>query len=358
MKQRFLYRLRKDTDMVWIGGMGAMLILLFLCMGCIRMAVKEESLIVRTEYCIKLVAVCGILFLAVFAGVYAIIVRQVSDVLYKLGGMIESLTEGRAEEVFPVGEDTVLSRLQSQLMRFYDIRRSYEEREQRISRQLDENIGDLVHQLNTPVTNIRLYAGFLGREDLTAQERKRFLKCLEEQAQRLSWLGESFSRISRLETGIIRLRPKTQCIEHVILQAIGQVMEKAQLRGMDIVLKGDVQAKVLADARWTVEAVFNVLDNAVKYGNEGSIIEIEVAKLTNYACIAVRNNGIGIDKEEYHKLFRRFYRGKGSGDREGSGLGLYIVRKILEEEKGYVTAGKTADGRTEFSVYLVLEQTV
>ncbi len=358
MRQGFLYRLRRDTDMVWKSGMGAMLILLLLCMGCIKMAVKEENMLVRTQHCMKLVAACGILSLAVFAGVYFVIVRRVSDVLYKLGGMIESLTDGQAEEVFPVGEDTVLSRLQSQLMRLYDIRRSYEEREQQMRRQLDENIGDLVHQLNTPVTNIRLYAGFLGREDLTQQERRRFLKCLEEQAQKLSWLGESFSKISRLETGIIHLKPERQSIEPVVLQAVGQVMEKAQLKGMDIVLKGDVQAKVMADARWTAEAVFNVLDNAVKYGDEGSAIEIEVTSLTNYAGIAVRNNGVEIDKEEYHKLFRRFYRGKGSGDKEGSGLGLYIVRKILEEEKGYVTAGRNADGRTEFTVYLVLERTV
>lgn len=352
MRRGFLYRLRRDTDMVWKGGMSVMLILLLLCMGGIRLAVKDESLFVRTGQCMRIMAVYGVLCLAIFAGMYFVIVRQVSSVLYRFGGMIESLADGRPQEVFPVGGDTILSRLQSQLMRLYDILRSYEEREQQMRRQLDENIGDLVHQLNTPVTNVRLYAGFLGRDDLTAQEKNRFLRYLEEQAQKLSWLGESFSKISRLETGIIRLKPKWQSLEPVILQAVGQVMEKAQTRGMDIVLKGDVQSIVLADAKWTEEAVFNVLDNAVKYGDAGSTIEIEVTRLTHYASVAVRNSGVCIRQEEYHKLFWRFFRGKEAGDKEGSGLGLYIVRKILEEEKGYVTAGRTSDGRTEFTIYL------
>ena len=352
MKRGFLYRLRRDTDMMWKGGMGLKLILLLLCMGLMRLTVREEDLFVRTNQCMKLMAVYGVACLAVFAGLYFAIVRRVSDVLYELGGMIECLTDGCPEAVFPVAEDTILSRLQGQLMRLYDILRSYEEREQKMRRQLDENIGDLVHQLNTPITNIRLYAEFLRRDDLTVKERERFLGCLEEQAQKLSWLGESFSKISRLETGIIRLKPERQDLQPIILRAVGQIMEKAQLRDMEIILKGDAQEEVLADAKWTAEAVFNVLDNAVKYGNKGSMIEIEVTRLTNYIGVAVRNSGMEIDGEEYNNLFKRFYRGKGSEGTEGSGLGLYIVRKILDEEKGYIKAGRTNDGRTEFVLYL------
>ena len=187
---------------------------------------------------------------------------------------------------------------------------------------------------------------------MTAEENRRFIKCLKEQAQKLSWLGESFSKISRLEMGIIRLKPENQKLEPVILHAVGQIMEKARQKGIHIVLKGDVHQSVTVDGKWTAEAVFNVLDNAVKYGDADSEIEIEAVTMTNYVSVAVRNCGIGIDTAEYHHLFKRFYRGKGSGVTEGSGLGLYIVRKILEDEKGYVTVGSTRDGRTEFVLYL------
>lgn len=283
MKRGFLYRLRQDTDMIWKGGMGLMLILLFLC---------TEILLHSPDRGMMILIVYGVGCMAVFAGLYFVIVRRVSDVLYKLGGMVECLADGCPEEVFPAAEDTILSRLQSQLMRLYDIMHSYEEREQQMRRQLDENIGDLVHQLNTPITNIRMYAEFLGRNDLTKEERKRFLGCLARQARKLSWLGESFSKISRLETGIIQLKPERQKLQPVILRAVGQIMEKAQLRDMEISLKGEVQEEVLVDAKWTAEAIFNVLDNAVKYADEGSTIEIEVMRLTSYTGVAVRNRGM------------------------------------------------------------------
>lgn len=352
MKRGFLYQLRQDTDMMWKGGMGIMLILLLLCLGVMGLAGEEVSFPDRANLCIKLMAVYGIVTAVVWTRVYFAIVRSVSDTLYRFSDFLECLTDGQPETVFPVAEDTILSRLQKQLIQLYDMLHFYEEREKKIRRQLDENIGDLVHQLNTPITNIGIYAGFLERDDLTAEERKRFTKCLDEQAQKLSWLGDSFSKISRLEMGIIRLKPERQKLQPIILHAVGQITEKARQKGIDVVLKGAVQEEVTVDGKWTAEAVFNMLDNAVKYGDEDSEIEIEAVNMTNYVGVAVRNRGTAIDEEEYHRLFKRFYRGKGSGMTEGSGLGLYIVRKILEEEKGYVTVGKTHDGRTEFVMYL------
>lgn len=352
MRRGFLYQLRKDTDMMWKGGMGIMLILLLLCMGVLGSARDNGNFPDKADLCVKLMAVYAVAAAAVLTGVYFAVVRSVRGTLYRFGDYLERLADGQPEAVFPVAEDTILSRLQGQLMRLYDVLHSYEEREKQMRRQLDENIGDLVHQLNTPITNVRIYAGFLERDDLTGEERRRFTKCLEEQAQKLSWLGESFSKISRLEMGIIQLKPEKQMLQPMILQAVGQIAEKARQKGINIILKGDVHENVAADAKWTAEAVFNVLDNAVKYGEAGSEIEIEAVKMTNYVGVAVRNQGIVIDEEEYHHLFKRFYRGKGSGVADGTGLGLYIVRKILEDEKGYVTAGKMHDGRTEFVMYM------
>lgn len=352
MRRGFLYQLRKDTDMMWKGGMGIMLILLLLCIGVLGSVGDNGNFPDKADLCVKLMVVYGIAAAAVLTGVYFAVVRSVRGTLYRFGDYLERLADGQPEAVFPVAEDTILSKLQGQLMRLYDVLHSYEEREKQMRRQLDENIGDLVHQLNTPITNVRIYAGFLERDDLTGEERRRFTKCLEEQAQKLSWLGESFSKISRLEMGIIQLKPEKQMLHSVILQAVGQIAEKARQKGINIILKGDVHENVAADGKWTTEAVFNVLDNAVKYGDAGSEIEIEAVKMTNYVGVAVRNQGIVIDEEEYHHLFKRFYRGKGSGVADGTGLGLYIVRKILEDEKGYVTAGKTHDGRTEFVMYV------
>ena len=206
----------------------------------------------------------------------------------------------------------------------------------------------MVHQIAAPITNIRLYAGFLKRDDLTEQERDRFLQCTEEEADKVFWLGESFSGVSRLETGIIHLKPVKQKIESAILSAVGQVMAKAENKEMEITLSGKTRSEALIDLKWTTEALFNILDNAIKYGRAGTRIEIVVAELTSYVSLAIRNvSETEIPPEEYPLLFKRFYRGKRNAGIEGVGLGLYIARKIMEDEKSYIQAGKTHDGRTD-----------
>lgn len=350
---RNLFRMIKNADWIWTGGMGVMLILLFLFLTAVRCG-WDNIVLWSMLY--------GGSNLFVLTAVYFILSRFVRSAMYALGDMMEELISGRdaaGEEnmlprmKFSAAEDTILSKLQSQILKLYDILRSHEEQERKLRKQLDENIGNLVHQINTPITNIRLYVGFLERDDLTAQERKRFLHCMKEQADKLFWMGESFSRVSRLETGIIQLKPVKQKIESVVLNAINQVMIKAENKKMEITLSGQTQALAFIDSKWTTEALFNVLDNAVKYGKSGTQIEIEITELTSYVSLIIRNvSETAISQDEYPLLFKRFYRGKRNADIEGVGLGLYIARKILEDERAYMQAGKTIDGRTEFMVCL------
>jgi len=341
-----------DADRIWKGGMGILLILLLLFLGTGAWVLHIFG---TSSDLVRHMGVLALLYgggnLAVFGIIYFMIARNVNDVLCQFSHMVEMLIDGREAPAFPVAEDTMLSKLQGQLFRLYDILCSYEEREHKFRKQLNENIGNLVHQINTPITNLKIYAGFLKRDDLTEEEKVRFAQCVEEQAEKLGWLGEGFSKMSRLETGIIRQRPEKQEILPVLLHAVNQVMEKAGKKEMDIRLAGDRHIQAVIDGKWTSEAVFNVLDNAVKYGNRGSCIEIEIAKLTGYAQVMVRNEGIGIRREEYHKVFQRFYRGKEAGEEEGVGLGLTIAREVLEGEKGYMKVETLCDGRTEFSLY-------
>lgn len=346
MKNRFSqwFQKEKAEDGIWMCGMGTMILLLVLFLTAISF---------RRNYLILWAVLYGVLNLFALTAVYFLLARRVNGTLYALSSMIEDLICGKERVEFPFAEDTVLSKLQGQLLKLYDILHSHKEYEQKIRKQLDENIGALVHQINTPITNLRLYVDFLRRDDLTVQERDKFLFCMEEQAQKLFWLGESFSKISRLETGIIRLRPERQNVEPAVLSAVDQVMVKAESKGMEISLSGETHTVALMDLKWTIEVLFNILDNAVKYGRAGTKIEIRITDLVNYIGIAVRNESeIRIAPDEYHRLFQRFYRGKINMETEGVGLGLYIARKILEDEKAYIKAETRPDGMTEFAVFL------
>ena len=341
-----------DTDKIWKGGIGILLILLLLFFGIgswvLHVFGASSDLFFRMAI---LMGLYGGANLAAFGIFYFMIAKNINGILYQFSDMVESLIGGKETMAFSIADDTVLSKLQEQLFRLYDILRSYESREHQFRKQLNENIGNLVHQINTPITNLKIYASFLKRNDLTEGEKVRFARCVEDQAEKLGWLGEGFSKMSRLETGIIRQKPEKQEILPVILNAVNQIMEKAGQKEMDIKLAGEQHIWAVIDGKWTSEAVFNVLDNAVKYGNRGSVIEIELAELTGYAQVSVRNEGIGIEREEYHKIFQRFYRGKKTAEENGVGLGLTIAREVLEGERGYIKAETLFDGRTDFSFY-------
>lgn len=204
------------ADRIWKGGIGVMVMLLFMFFAAAVWLFWGGTDGNAQEVFPKLAILTllsGAGNLGVLCGVYFAVAKEVNSTLEKLSDLAEDLTSagnGKEREAFCPQEDTALSKLQGQLLKLYDMMRCYEVREQEMRRQLDENIGNLVHQINTPITNIGLYGGFLKREDLTWEEREKFTGDIEAQAKKLSWLGEGFSKISRMETGIIRQRLERQ----------------------------------------------------------------------------------------------------------------------------------------------------
>lgn len=115
------------------------------------------------------------------------------------------------------------------------------------------------------------------------------------------------------------------------------------------------------DIKWTKEAIVNVLDNAIKYSPKDSQIQITMEKQIHFFRIEIRDEGIGIKKEEINRIFQRFYRGKQEviKQAEGSGVGLYLTRKILEEQGGNITVvfpyGKEKTKGSTFAIMLSLQ---
>ena len=104
--------------------------------------------------------------------------------------------------------------------------------------------------------------------------------------------------------------------------------------------------------KWTAEVFVNILENAVKYSESGSQIEIQVRPLELFTEIRFRDLWIGIRKEEQNRIFQRFYRSRDVENREGSGIGLYLSRMILDKEKGYMTVASEYGRGSCISVFL------
>jgi signal transduction histidine kinase len=213
-------------------------------------------------------------------------------------------------------------------------------------------ITDISHQLKTPLASLKMSHELAQEMNLTDEERKEFLIKEEQEIQKLEILLEELVNLSRLENNMIQIKPELFSIKKTLTEAVNQVFMKAYSK--DIKLQVDLEAdiNIYHDSKWTVEAISNVLDNAIKYSNTGTSIYIRVRRLANLALIEIEDEGIGIPVEELHKIYQRFYRGKNASSqvKEGAGIGLYLTRKILEEQGGTIVAKRKQKAGTIFCI--------
>lgn len=267
--------------------------------------------------------------------------------------LIDGIPESDGAAAFFSQEDTVTGKLQTQIYKLYDIMKAHEEQELALKNQLSGLVADLVHQMNTPLTNIRMYCDFLQMPDLSAENKSHFLSNISRQAEKLGWFGEGFEKAARLETDIITLTPVEQELLPIILEAADQASPRAEAKGREIRLEGDRGIRVCVDGKWTLEAVFNLLDNAVKYGAQGSDILVRMSACELYACIEVCSEGNRIPEAERNTVFQRFYRGKQAAMlQEGVGLGLFLTRKIISDQGGYVSIDNYGENGNSFRIFV------
>jgi Signal transduction histidine kinase len=217
-------------------------------------------------------------------------------------------------------------------------------------KKIEELVSDISHQTKTPIANILLYSELLSEWELDG-ESESYVKALRTQAEKLSFLISSLVKTSRLETGIITLEPSENSVDELIKLAVDQVRPRAEIKRITVTAEqGGCRAAF--DMKWTTEAVYNILDNAVKYTGFGGSIEVSSAEYEMFTRIDIRDNGIGIDESEHAKIFTRFYRSQEVTDSEGAGIGLFLTRQIVTDEGGYVKVSSTKGMGSIFSVFL------
>lgn len=296
---------------------------------------------------ISLLTGAGICLLLINEQVYQ------SDLLAKLSELVNTITELRDEEIFPENEDTMLSKLQNQVIKLTNILKAQKNQTAKEKLAMETVISDLSHQLKTPAATLAVYGELLTGDHLTADETSAYLRALNCSIDKLIFLIDSMVKMSRLETGLIQLKPKENEIGGTVLTAVKSIMAKAKQKSITITYEQEKEVSARHDRRWTAEAIFNILDNGVKYTPEGGEIAIKVIPYELFLRINIQDNGIGIPAEELPKIFSRFYRGVNCGEAEGLGIGLYLSRKIINGQGGYIKVSSHETG-TLFSVFLPL----
>ena len=211
-------------------------------------------------------------------------------------------------------------------------------------------IADISHQTKTPIANLLLYTELLKEEGGRDSET---VALLGSQVRKLDFLIQSLVKLSRLETGILLLHPCKNTLLQLLEEAREQYMALAREKGLylHVITEGAEDVTACFDHKWTLEALGNLMDNAIKYTQTGGVT-VRVRPYELFVSVEVEDTGIGISEEEYAKVFGRFYRSVSVSDEQGVGIGLYLAREILKQESGYIQLASDMGNGTVFSMYL------
>lgn len=265
--------------------------------------------------------------------------------------MLDSAIEGN----FSVKEidESMLSALEFKLARYLDASAVSAGNAVLEKEHIQMLLSDISHQTKTPITNLRLYSELLQEQDLD-EDSCGYVNAISVQTKKLDFLISSLVKMSRLETGVLTLHPKENAVMPMLVKACGDFSSTAFEKGIFlrlIPMESGMEPHAFFDEKWTLEALCNLLDNAVKYTETGGIT-IKVIPFELFCRIEIADTGIGIAEEEQAQIFSRFYRSQYAADIQGIGVGLYLAREIIAKEGGYIKLSSTPGKGSVFAVNL------
>lgn len=223
--------------------------------------------------------------------------------------------------------------------------------------QLQKLVSDISHQAVTPVSNIILYSQLLEEELLAIENRNskeasEDVQAIIEQAGKMDFFLQMLIKLSRLEDGIISVKPEQQSIEYILQALEQQYSLKAYQKNIEFKIQNSIETAVF-DKKWTTEAVANIVDNAIKYTPEGGKVSVNVIPYSMFLRLDVSDNGIGIKESEQGKVFTRFYRSGAVHTEQGTGIGLYIAREVMIAQNGYIKVTSEEGKGSTFSLFFL-----
>lgn len=298
-----------------------------------------------------IIFIIAILCLVLAAGIVILdfVIRRRS--LKRMYAMIQSAIDGTFQaEHF---DESLFSSVENKLAEYLTVSRVQAGKTAAEQDKIKTLIADISHQTKTPLANILLYTELLKEEGAGSSEN---MELLEAQAKKLDFLIQSLVKMSRLETGILLLHPRKNDVSRLLKEVQEQYTVRAQEKGLYLRMLAEEAGEVTAcfDFKWTLEALGNLIDNAIKYTETGGIT-VRVKKFELFVCIEVTDTGIGIAEEEHEKVFGRFYRSVSVSGKQGVGIGLYLAREILRQQSGYMKLSSKVGKGSVFSVYLPVE---
>lgn len=315
--------------------------------GAVFVSSSAENLTVFLKEMLEMFLVSAICVLIIAFAVIYIISSSMVRPLRDMVSATESFARGDFTVRLPVREMDEIGNLS---MAFNNMATSLAQQDS-IRRSFVANVS---HELKTPMTTIGGFVDGIMDGTIPPERHRYYLSIVSSEVKRLSRLVRSMLNIARLESGEMQLQPKAFDINQVVCSTIFTFEKSIEEKNLDIRGLDSDRVMVSADEDLIHQVVYNLLENAVKFVNAGGFIEVSYHTEGKMTHISIKNSGDGISKEEISKVFERFYKTdrSRSQDKSGVGLGLNIVRSIINLHQGEVIVRSTEGQFCEFTFTL------
>ena len=266
------------------------------------------------------------------------------------------MMQGKTAPGIIFDNDTLLDRINHRLNRLYQMLRNNQKKIEEQRTDLQGMISDISHQVKTPAANLKMAATLLLEQELPRTQQIDHLQSMIVQLDKLDFLMNTMVKSSRLETGAISLEKQRLPIYETLALALGSIFLKAEEKHLHVIVDCPEELTVPHDSKWTSEAVFNILENAVKYTPAGGTIRVGVVRWEAYTKIDIADTGRGIAESAQGAIFKRFYREPEVHNIEGIGIGLYLAREIISRQGGSIKVTSVAGNGATFTVFLPNEE--
>lgn len=263
--------------------------------------------------------------------------KKQDDIMEKAVSQIDSVISGNVDTRISCDEEGELYRLFHSVNTLAAICNAQVEKKSKEKESMKNTILDISHQLKTPLAALNIYNGILQEEAGEAEELQQFISLSEQELDRIEMLVQNLLKLAKLDAGTILLEKRQENVAEMIRDIELHFRYRAKQEKKEIRIEGPEEVFLYCDRDWLMEAIENLVKNALDHTKEGDFVSISWKQLTPVVVqIVVKDNGCGIHPEDVYHIFKRFYRSRFSKDKQGIGLGLSLTKAIIEAHHGTI----------------------
>jgi hypothetical protein len=212
---------------------------------------------------------------------------------------------------------------------------------------LKNTISDISHQLKTPLSSLIMLNDIMLEDKNMEQEVKQnFIERSQEQLERMEWLIINLLKVARIEAGAIDFKKEKVSLKEVVQTSISALKSKFPVMNISIETSKNIKGLFYGDKEWTIEAIINILKNALEHSGEDKRIDIYIQETPLFSTITVKDYGKGIQQKDLPYIFKRFYRGSSDAKSDSIGIGLNLAKLIVESQEGTISVMSKKEGTT------------